>query len=166
MTSTLSDHFEVVNPGTNAVVGSHPIHTAEDIAERLTLAREVQPWWVDQGWAGRKQIMTNWVRWLAAHAEEIYELGHQETARPIPDVQMEFIAGLEEIRWAAANARRILKPRAVAPGHRPRQLRRPRVARAARRHRADHAVERPDLHDAQRHGVLARRRQRRDRQAE
>jgi aldehyde dehydrogenase (NAD+) len=29
---------------------------------------------------------------------------------------MEFIAGLEEIRWAAANARRILKPRSVAPG--------------------------------------------------
>jgi len=116
MTSTLSDHFEVVNPGTNAVVGTHPIHTASDIAERLALAREAQPWWVEQGWDGRKQVMTKWVRWLAAHAEEIYELGHQETARPIPDVQMEFIAGLEEIRWAAANARRILKPRAVAPG--------------------------------------------------
>ena len=116
MTSTLSDHFEVVNPGTGAVVGSHPVHTASDIAERLALAREVQPWWVDQGWTGRQRAMTKWVRWLAAHAEEIYELGHQETARPIPDVQMEFIAGLEEIRWAAANARRILKPRAVAPG--------------------------------------------------
>jgi len=116
MTSTLSDHFEVVNPGTAAVVGSHPIHTASDIAERLAQAREAQLWWVDQGWAGRKQAMTHWVRWLAAHAEEIYELGHQETARPIPDVQMEFIAGLEEIRWAGANARRILKPRAVAPG--------------------------------------------------
>lgn len=116
MTSTLSDRFEVVNPGTGTVVGTHPIHTANDIAERLARAREVQPWWVEQGWAGRKQIMTKWVRWLAAHAEEIYELGHEETARPIPDVQMEFIAGLEEIRWAAANARRILKPRAVAPG--------------------------------------------------
>lgn len=116
MTSTLSDHFDVLNPGTGAVVGSHPIHTADHIAERLCFAREAQPWWVAQGWSGRKQAMTRWVRWLAAHAEEIYELGNQETARPVPDVQMEFIAGLEEIRWAAANARRILKPRAVAPG--------------------------------------------------
>ncbi len=116
MTSTLSDHFEVLNPGTGAVVGTHPIHTASDIAERLRLAREAQTWWVEQGWSGRKQVMTKWIRWLASHAEEIYELGNQETARPIPDVQMEFIAGLEEIRWAAANARRILKPRAVAPG--------------------------------------------------
>ncbi len=116
MTSTLSDQFDVVNPGTGAVVGTHPVHTASDIAERLTLARQAQPWWVEQGWDGRKRLMTAWVRWLAAHAEEIYELGHQETARPIPDVQMEFIAGLEEVRWAAANAAKILKPRAVAPG--------------------------------------------------
>jgi aldehyde dehydrogenase (NAD+) len=106
----------VVNPGSKAVVGTTAIHTPRYYAGRLALAREVQPWWVEQGWDGRKQVMTKWVRWLAAHAEEIYELGHQETARPIPDVQMEFIAGLEEIRWAAANARRILKPRAVAPG--------------------------------------------------
>ncbi|HJR90499.1 MAG TPA: aldehyde dehydrogenase family protein [Aeromicrobium sp.] len=116
MTSTLSDQFEVVNPGTGAVVGTHPIHTASDIADRLARAREAQLWWVDQGWAGRKRAMTRWVRWLAAHAEQIYELGNRETARPIPDVQMEFIAGLEEIRWAAANASRILKPRSVAPG--------------------------------------------------
>jgi succinate-semialdehyde dehydrogenase/glutarate-semialdehyde dehydrogenase len=116
MTSTLSDRFEVVNPGTRAVVGAHPIHTASDIAERLTSAREAQRWWADQGFAGRKHAMTKWVRWLAAHADEIYALGHQETARPIPDVQMEFIAGIEEIRWAGANASRILKTRSVAPG--------------------------------------------------
>jgi succinate-semialdehyde dehydrogenase/glutarate-semialdehyde dehydrogenase len=116
MTSTLSDQFEVVNPGTRAVVGTHPIHTASDIAERLTSAREAQRWWAEQGFAGRKRVMTRWIRWLAAHADEIYELGHQETARPIPDVQMEFIAGIEEIRWAAANASRILKTRSVAPG--------------------------------------------------
>lgn len=116
MTSTLSDQFEVVNPGTGAVVGTHPVHTAQDIADRLAQAREAQRWWAEQGFTGRKQAMTNWVRWLAARAEEIYQLGHEETARPIPDVQMEFVAGLEEIRWAGANASRILKTRSVAPG--------------------------------------------------
>lgn len=108
--------FEVTNPGTGAVVGTHPIHTADDIAARLAEAREAQRHWAGLGYKARKQAMTKWVRWLAARAEEIYELGHAETARPIPDVQMEFIAGLEEIRWTAANAKRILKRRAVAPG--------------------------------------------------
>src|SRR5205085_2379991 len=108
--------FDVVNPGTGAVIGSHPIHTADDVAERLERARDAQRWWAEQGFGGRKRIMTRWIRWLAQHCEELCELGHQETARPVSDVQMEFIAGLEEIRWTAANARRVLRPRRVAPG--------------------------------------------------
>jgi len=108
--------FAVINPATGAEVGTHPIHTGADIAERLSQARLAQRWWADQGFAGRKRIMTRWIRWLAAHCEEIYELGHQETARPIADVQMEFVAGLEDVRWTAAHARRVLAPRRVSPG--------------------------------------------------
>ncbi len=111
-----SGHFDVVNPGTRAVVGTYPIHTADDIADRLDQAREAQIWWAAQGFNGRKRIMTSWVRWLAANAEEIYALGNAETARPIGDIQMEFIAGLEDIRWTAAHAERVLKRRKVAPG--------------------------------------------------
>ncbi|MBO0842389.1 MAG: aldehyde dehydrogenase family protein [Nocardioides sp.] len=113
---TAPTSFAVVNPATGAEVGSHPIHTADDIAERLVAAREAQKWWAEQGFAGRKRIMTRWIRWLAAHCEEIYELGHEETARPVGDVQMEFVAGIEDVRWTAANARRVLAPRRVSPG--------------------------------------------------
>ncbi|GAA3512692.1 aldehyde dehydrogenase family protein [Aeromicrobium panaciterrae] len=115
-TPVTADTFDVVNPGTGAVVGSYPIHTSGDIAELLDQAREAQVWWAAQGFGGRQRIMTRWVRWLAAHAEEIYALGNSETARPIGDVQMEFIAGLEDIRWTAANAERVLRRRKVAPG--------------------------------------------------
>ncbi|MCW2751915.1 MAG: hypothetical protein JWR83_3025 [Aeromicrobium sp.] len=115
-THVTSGQFDVVNPGTGAVVGTYPIHTAEDIADRVDRARDAQIWWADQGFDGRKRIMTRWVRWLASHAEEIYALGNLETARPLGDVQMEFIAGIEDIRWTAANAERVLKRRKVAPG--------------------------------------------------
>ena len=108
--------FEVVNPATREVVGTHPIHGAADIAERLARAREAQAWWAEQGFAGRKRALTRWVRWLGAHCEEIYDLGFAETSRPRGDVQMEFVAGVEDVRWAAVNARRVLRPRAVAPG--------------------------------------------------
>ena len=115
-TTSGEERFAVVNPGTGVEVGTHPVHTAADIADRVAAAREAQRWWAAQGFGGRKRNMTRWVRWLAAHAEEIYELGFQETGRPRGDVQMEFVAGIEEVRWTAANARRILRPRAVAPG--------------------------------------------------
>src|SRR5689334_10136408 len=108
--------FDVVNPGTGSVVGTQPIHDADDIGARLEQARAAQPYWAALGFDGREQAMTRWVRWLAERCEEIYAMGHAETARPIGDVQMEFVAGIEEIRWAAANAQRILKPRRVAPG--------------------------------------------------
>ena len=108
--------FDVINPGTGETIGTHPVHTAEDVAQRLEAARVAQRWWAEQGWAGRRKAMIRWVRWLAAHCEELYELGHQETGRPLGDVQMEFVAGIEEVRWTATNARRILRSRAVAPG--------------------------------------------------
>lgn len=115
-TQVPQETFAVINPATGAEVGTHPVHTAEDIAERLADARAAQQWWAEQGFEARRKAMVRWVRWLAAHCEEIYDLGNAETARPRGDVQMEFVAGIEDIRWAAANAERVLRPRRVAPG--------------------------------------------------
>jgi len=116
VTTSVPTTFDVVNPATGETIGTHPIHGEADIAARLEQARVAQRWWVDQGFAGRKRAMTRWVRWLAAHADEIYDLGFAETARPRGDVQMEFVAGIEDVRWAAANAQRVLRRRSVAPG--------------------------------------------------
>jgi len=108
--------FEVRNPATGAEVGQFPIHTATDVADRVTQARSAQQWWAAQGFDGRRRAMIRWVRWLAAHCEEFYDLGHAETARPKGDVQMGFYAGIEDIRWTASNAKRVLKPRSAPPG--------------------------------------------------
>ncbi|HSI26424.1 MAG TPA: aldehyde dehydrogenase family protein, partial [Aeromicrobium sp.] len=115
-TQVPQETFAVTNPATGSTVGTHPIHTAEDIAQRLAEARVAQQCWAAQGFDGRRKAMVRWVRWLAEHCEEIYDLGNAETARPRGDVQMEFVAGIEDIRWAAANAQRVLRPRRVAPG--------------------------------------------------
>jgi succinate-semialdehyde dehydrogenase/glutarate-semialdehyde dehydrogenase len=123
MTSTVSatgakspETFTATNPATGAEVGRYPVDSAGVIAEKLARAREAQKWWQEQGFKGRRRMLTRWVRWLAAHCEELYDLGHAESGRPLGDVQMEFFAGLEDLRWAAAHARRVLGPRGVAPG--------------------------------------------------
>ena len=108
--------FDVRNPATGESAGTFPIHDAAEVRRRVALAREAQPWWEGLGFDGRRERLRRWMRWLALHCDEIYELGHDETARPRPDVQFELFAGLEDIRWAAANARRVLRPRRVAPG--------------------------------------------------
>ena len=110
------ESFEVRNPATGEMVGSYPVHTAEDIAERVAKGREAQKWWAAQGFAGRKKRMHAWVRWLARDCDTLYDIGFRETGKPKPDVQFELLAGLEDLRWSATHAKRVLGERKVAPG--------------------------------------------------
>ncbi|HET8583074.1 MAG TPA: aldehyde dehydrogenase family protein, partial [Jatrophihabitans sp.] len=114
--TAVASTFEVRNPATGEPVGSYPVHTADDIAERLAAARESQRWWAELGFDGRRKRLRRWVRWLARDCDTLYDIGFRETGKPRGDVQFELLAGLEDIRWAAAHARRVLAPRRVAPG--------------------------------------------------
>lgn len=108
--------FTVINPATRDPVGEHPVAGADDVAGAVARAREAQRWWQELGFGGRKPYLVNWIRRLAQDCDRIYEIGFGETARPRADVQFELFAGLEDLRWAGAHARRVLRPRRVAPG--------------------------------------------------
>jgi succinate-semialdehyde dehydrogenase/glutarate-semialdehyde dehydrogenase len=110
------ESFEVRNPATGESVGSYPVHTAEDVAERVAKGREAQKWWADLGFDGRKKRIHRWVRSLARDCDTLYDIGFRETGKPKPDVQFELLAGLEDLRWAATHAKRVLQQRRVAPG--------------------------------------------------
>jgi succinate-semialdehyde dehydrogenase/glutarate-semialdehyde dehydrogenase len=115
-TSAGSQTFDLTHPATGAHIGTYPVHTAADIAERLAKGRLAQVWWAELGFAGRKKRMNRWISWIAKHADEICELGYAETGKTRGDVQFELIASLEDIRWAAAHAERVLKERRVSSG--------------------------------------------------
>lgn len=92
------------------------MHSAQEVREVVDRARQVQPWWADLGFSGRKPYLRRWIRWMAEHCDEIFELGHRETARPQADLQFELLAGLEDVRWAMDNAKRVLRTRRLPPG--------------------------------------------------
>lgn len=108
--------FTVTNPATGEQVGTFPVHTADDIAERIVEARAAQAWWAGLSYGERKRRINRWIAAIAQRSDEICDLGFRETGRPRGDVQFELIAGLEDLRWAAAHARRVLRERRVAPG--------------------------------------------------
>jgi succinate-semialdehyde dehydrogenase/glutarate-semialdehyde dehydrogenase len=116
VTQTATNTFTVTNPATGESVGTFPIHTAADIAERAAAARTAQVWWAGLTFAERKRRINRWIAAIAQQSDEICDLGFAETGRPRGDVQFELIAGLEDLRWAAAHAGRVLKERKVAPG--------------------------------------------------
>jgi len=111
-----SQTFDLTHPVTGALIGTYPVHTAADIADRLAKARVAQVWWEDLGFAGRKKYLNRWIAWIGQHADEVCEIGFQETGKTRGDMQFELVASLEDLRWAAAHAERVLKERKVAPG--------------------------------------------------
>lgn len=113
---TAGETFDVRSPATGEVVGTFPVHSPEHVEQVVTDAHAAQQWWVDLGFDGRRQRMRRWVRWLARHCDELYELGHREGGRPKADIQFELLAGLEDVRWAGAHAKRVLGQRRIAPG--------------------------------------------------
>ena len=113
---SVASTFDVRNPATGERVGSYPVHTADDIALRLAKGRQAQTWWAGLGFDGRKKRLHRWVRWLARDCDSLYDIGFRETGKPRPDVQFELLAGLEDIRWAATHAKRVLAEKRVAPG--------------------------------------------------
>jgi succinate-semialdehyde dehydrogenase / glutarate-semialdehyde dehydrogenase len=116
VTLTAARTFDVQHPATGEVVGTYPVHTAEDVAAAVAKARAAQSWWAALGFAGRKRRLEKWVSWIAKHSDEICELGFRETGKPKGDTQFELVASLEDLRWAAGHAERVLKQRRVPPG--------------------------------------------------
>jgi aldehyde dehydrogenase (NAD+) len=108
--------FDLTHPATGAHVGTYPVHSEQDVTRIVGEARAAAQWWADLGFAERRKPMNRWTAWLAKHSDEICELGCKETGKPKGDVQFELMAGLEDIKRAAANAERVLKRRKVAPG--------------------------------------------------
>jgi succinate-semialdehyde dehydrogenase / glutarate-semialdehyde dehydrogenase len=114
--SVAQQTFDLTNPANGEIVGTYPIHTDDEVQAIVATAREAQAWWAGLGFDGRRKRLNRWTSHLAKRVDEICELGNRETAKPRGDVLFELLASLEDIKWAAANAERVLKERKVGPG--------------------------------------------------
>jgi acyl-CoA reductase-like NAD-dependent aldehyde dehydrogenase len=110
------DHFDSLNPSTGDVVGTHPIHTADDIAAALRRAQAAAVSWRKIGFAGRREMLDNWTRYLVAHAEDVMELLSLETGKRPGEAQMEMLMTVDHLHWAGKNAKKVLGRQRVKAG--------------------------------------------------
>jgi acyl-CoA reductase-like NAD-dependent aldehyde dehydrogenase len=109
--------FESLDPGRGTVVGTFPVHDAEQVAAAVDRARIAQSWWWELGWAKRRERLLAWRRDIRAHMDEVADLVHRETGKPVWDAEsVDVITTLIHLDWAAKNAERVLQPRRVSPG--------------------------------------------------
>jgi acyl-CoA reductase-like NAD-dependent aldehyde dehydrogenase len=108
--------FETVDPRTGEIVGSHPVHTADDVRRRVAAARPAATWWAGLGFDGRKQRLDAWRRLIARRVEEAVPLISSETGKPADDARLELVLVIDHLHWAAANAERVLHRHRVRSG--------------------------------------------------
>ncbi|MGQ0840363.1 aldehyde dehydrogenase family protein [Actinokineospora sp.] len=102
--------FDSLNPATGEVVGSHPIHRAEDVQAAVERARSAAEWWAELGFAGRAERLQRWKGAVTRRAAQLADVVHVETGKPHADAMLEIILAIDHTAWAAKNAPKVLGP--------------------------------------------------------
>ncbi|MFF0494072.1 aldehyde dehydrogenase family protein [Nocardia sp. NPDC003482] len=100
--------FEVRNPGTGDLVGTYPVHTAEDALAAVERARTAFVWWSGIGYRERAERLSRYAGVLARRLGQIGALIHDETGKPYSDAALEPALALEHLKWAGRNAEKVL----------------------------------------------------------
>jgi acyl-CoA reductase-like NAD-dependent aldehyde dehydrogenase len=102
--------FDSLDPATDEVVGTYPIHTEQDVAEAVVRGREAAGWWAGLGFAGRAERLRKWKGVITRRAGQLAEIVHAETGKPHADAMIEIVLAIDHTAWAGKNARKVLGP--------------------------------------------------------
>ncbi len=108
----LSSH----DPATGEVVGSVPVHTAEDVDAAVSRARAAAAEWSALSYDDRESELARFRAGIAESADELAELIHRENGKPMLDAMVEIYMALSHLSHAARRAEKALRPTKVSPG--------------------------------------------------
>jgi acyl-CoA reductase-like NAD-dependent aldehyde dehydrogenase len=108
---TTRETFDSLDPRTGEVVGTHPVHSAEDVEAAVARARVASQWWQHLGYAERERRLDAWKALVAHRITELADVVHRETGKPRSDAALEIATSVDHIAWAADNAEKTLKRR-------------------------------------------------------
>jgi acyl-CoA reductase-like NAD-dependent aldehyde dehydrogenase len=108
--------FDSLDPATGEVVGTHAVHTADDVAAAVARARDAAAWWADLGAPARRTLLEKWKGVLTRRAPQLADVMHRETGKPHSDAMLELVLAIDHVAWAARRAGKVLGPRRVSPG--------------------------------------------------
>ncbi len=111
-----SDVLQVVSPLTGDVVGSYPVHGADDVEAVVREAGEWAQWWRTIGYDGRRDILDKWRGIIARRLAQLADVVHQETGKPHADAMLEGALAVDHLTWASKNAEKVLGRHKVSSG--------------------------------------------------
>ena len=108
--------FDSLNPATGDVVGTHPVHTAEEVAATVARAREAAAWWSSLSYDERAERLIAWKGVVTRRLAQLANVVHEETGKPHSDATLEIAIAIDHIGWVAKHAEKVLKRRRRSPG--------------------------------------------------
>ncbi len=114
--SASAETFDSLNPANGDVVGTHPIHTREDVNAAVARARGEVDWWQGLGFDGRRDLLQQWKGVLTRRMAQLGELVHRETGKPHGDAQLEIALAIDHLDWASKHAKKVLSRHKVSSG--------------------------------------------------
>jgi acyl-CoA reductase-like NAD-dependent aldehyde dehydrogenase len=99
-----------LNPATLEVVGSVRATDPSELEEIVARAREAQARWAETSLDARRRLVLDVARVLLDRMDEVAELVTAETGKPLVEsYTAELLVSVENARWVAANAPRVLR---------------------------------------------------------
>jgi aldehyde dehydrogenase (NAD+) len=108
--------FDSLNPINGDVVGSHPVHTEEEVRAAVERAREAAGWWSALSYDERDTHLSAWKGVITRRIAQLADVMHQETGKPHSDAMLEAALGIDHLAWAAGHAEKVMKRRRVPSG--------------------------------------------------
>lgn len=108
--------FESLNPANGDVVGTHPIHSEEEVRDAVARAQVEAAWWAGLSFDERGKHLSTWKGVMTRRLAQLADLMHLEMGKPHGDAVMEAALAIDHLNWAAGHAEKVLKRRKVSPG--------------------------------------------------
>jgi len=108
--------FDSLSPVTGDVVGTWPVHSAEDVGAAVERATEGAAWWSALTFDQRADRLNTWAGVMTRRIAQLAEVVHQETGKPHSDATLEAALALDHVAWAAKNAGKVLGRHRVSSG--------------------------------------------------
>jgi succinate-semialdehyde dehydrogenase / glutarate-semialdehyde dehydrogenase len=108
-----SDTFESTNPATGERIGTFPVQGQEEVEAAVERARVAARWWDSIGHKGRTRRLQAFKSVIAKRADELCQLIHRETGKPLDGAFIEVLLCVEHLDWAIRHAPKVLGRRRV-----------------------------------------------------
>ncbi|MEV6910550.1 aldehyde dehydrogenase family protein [Amycolatopsis sp. NPDC051071] len=113
---SVGETFDSLSPATDEVVGTYPVHTADDVRAAVARAKDAADWWAGLGFDGRAERLRRWKGVITRRLPQLCQVVRDETGKPIADAQLESVLAIEHIAWAGKHARKVLGKQRRAAG--------------------------------------------------